>query len=130
MADSLLRPAQQRSPRLAPAGLAAVRVLLFVLVAEHAFSLFTPPYGIGVPQAFHLSFGLFYAWLAVKLFSGRPWTRVLVTVLLAIQFVGRFFVFAFIDNPWIRLLLIMGAVVTIVVVWMLWFVRPVRAFFR
>ncbi|MGI5520159.1 hypothetical protein ACQEUX_04320 [Micromonospora sp. CA-259024] len=130
MADARVHPAQDRPPRLAPTGLVVVRALLFVLVAEHAFSLFTPPYGIGVPQAFHLSFGLLYAWLAVKLLDGRPWTRVLVTVLLAVQFVGRIVVFALIDNPWIRLLLIVGAVLTIAVVWLLWIVRPVRVFFR
>lgn len=113
-----------------PTGLVVARVLLFILVAEHAFALFTPPYGIGVPQAFHLSFGILYAWLAVKLPDGRPWVRVLVTVLLAVQFVGRIVVFTVIDDPWIRLLLIIGAALTITVVYLLWFCRPVRGVFR
>ncbi|PWR13577.1 hypothetical protein DKT68_00890 [Micromonospora acroterricola] len=60
----------------------------------------------------------------MKPYGGRPWTRVLVTVLLAVQLLGRFFVFTFIDDLWIRLLLIAAAVITVAVVWLLWIVRP------
>ncbi|GIG89960.1 hypothetical protein [Plantactinospora endophytica] len=104
-------------------------VLTWVLVLEHLYALVTPPYQLGVEHAFHLSFGIAYAWLALRLPAGRPWHRNLLTILLAVQFVGRFFVFAAIPDTWIRISLIPGALVTLVLVTLLWVARrpPVPA---
>jgi len=96
-----------------------MRALLWILVAEHAFALATPPYQPGVEHAFHLVFGLLYAWLALRL-PGERRHRILLTVLLGIQFAGRFVVFALIEEPWIRASLIPGALITIVLVALLW----------
>ncbi|MBE1491342.1 hypothetical protein [Plantactinospora soyae] len=95
-------------------------ILLWVLVVEHLYALVTPPYQLGVEHAFHLSFGVAYAWLALGSRFGRGWRRVLLTVLLGIQFIGRFFVFALITEPWIRASLVPGALLTIVLVALLW----------
>ncbi|GAA3776176.1 hypothetical protein GCM10022225_75240 [Plantactinospora mayteni] len=108
-----VRPATNPRPRI-------VIVLTWTLVLEHLYALVTPPYQLGVEHAFHLSFGIAYAWLALRLPAGRPWQRNLLTILLAVQFVGRFFVFAAIPETWIRVSLIPGALVTLVLVTLLW----------
>lgn len=112
-----------------PAGLAPARVLLLFLVVEHAFALVSPPYELGVSQAFHLSFGVLYALLVVKLATGRPWTRNLVTGLLLTQFIGRFLVFATATETWIKMILIPGTVAALAIFWLLWRSPQVRAFF-
>jgi hypothetical protein len=67
---------------------------IVVLVAEHLFALAAPPYGLGVPQLFHLSFGGLYAWLAVMVHAGKGWALILLTALLATQSIGRVPVYA------------------------------------
>jgi hypothetical protein len=94
--------------------------LVWVLVLEHLYALVTPPYELGIEHAFHFTFGVAYAWLALRLSAGRRWHRVLLTVLLGIQFVGRFFVFAAFTDTVIRVSLVPGALITLVVVWLLW----------
>ncbi|MGI5148684.1 hypothetical protein ACQEVC_20275 [Plantactinospora sp. CA-294935] len=95
-------------------------VLTWMLVLEHLYALVTPPYELGIEHGFHLSFGIAYAWLALRLRTARPWQRTLLTVLLAVQFVGRFFVFAAIPETWVRVSLVPGALVTLVLVALLW----------
>ncbi|MFC6016075.1 hypothetical protein ACFP2T_07700 [Plantactinospora solaniradicis] len=108
------RPEAARSRRDLPT------ILLGVLVLEHLYALVTPPYELGVPHAFHLSFGIAYAWLALGSRFGQGWRRVLLTVLLAIQFIGRFFVFVLVTETWIRMSLVPGALITLVLVALLW----------
>lgn len=108
------RPEAAR-PRRDPA-----TILLWVLVLEHLYALVTPPYELGVAHGFHLSFGIAYAWLAWGSRFGQGWRRVLLTVLLAIQFIGRFFVFALITDTWIRASLVPGALITLVLIALLW----------
>jgi hypothetical protein len=102
----------------------ALTVLLWALVVEHLYALVTPPYQLGIEHGFHLTFGLAYAWLARRLPAARRWHRVLLTVLLSIQFVGRFVVFAVFPDTRIRISLVPGAVITIVVVALLWRRQP------
>ena len=61
---------------------------IIVLVAEHLFALATPPYGLGVAQLFHLTFGGLYAWLAAMVHAGKGWALILLTALLATQSIG------------------------------------------
>ncbi|MBF9132356.1 hypothetical protein I0C86_25905 [Plantactinospora sp. S1510] len=95
-------------------------ILLWVLVLEHLYALVTPPYEVGVEHGFHLSFGIAYAWLALGSRFDRGWRRALLTALLAIQFIGRFFVFALITDTWIRASLVPGALITLVLIALLW----------
>ncbi|MEE6260741.1 hypothetical protein [Plantactinospora sonchi] len=117
-------PAPVRAPAAPSRRLRVAAVLVWVLVVEHAFALVTPPYELGVEHAFHLTFGAAYAWLALRLPTGRRAHRALLTVLLGIQLVGRCVVFTLIPDTWIRALLVLGALLTVVVVTMLW--RPTR----
>lgn len=94
--------------------------LVWVLVLEHLFALVTPPYEVGVEHAFHLGLGVAYAWLAVRLGAGKRWSRVLLTALLGVQFIGRFFFYAAIPETWIRVSLVPGALITVAVVALLW----------
>ncbi|MEU8082814.1 hypothetical protein AB0B57_04155 [Micromonospora sp. NPDC049101] len=94
--------------------------LTWALVVEHMYALVTPPYELGIPHAFHLSFGIAYAWLALRLRAGRRWHRVLLTALLGVQLVGRFFVFAAITDTWVRAILVLGALLTIAIATLLW----------
>ncbi|MEQ4304525.1 hypothetical protein ABNF97_24640, partial [Plantactinospora sp. B6F1] len=88
-------------------------VLTWALVVEHLYALVTPPYELGIEHAFHLSFGVAYAWLALRLPAGRRWQRNLLTILLGVQFVGRFFVFAAIPDPTTRIIITLGALTTL-----------------
>jgi hypothetical protein len=103
-----------------------------VLVAEHLFALATPPYGLGVPQLFHLSFGGLYAWLGVMVHAGKGWALILLTALLATQSIGRVPVYVAEDRRHARLLrglLAAGLVVTLIAVGLLWLPPSSRAYF-
>lgn len=105
---------------------------IIVLVAEHLFALATPPYGLGVPQLFHLSFGGLYAWLAVMVHAGKGWALILLTALLATQSIGRVPVYVTEDRRYARLLrglLVAGFAVTLIVVLLLWLPPSSRAYF-
>jgi hypothetical protein len=105
---------------------------IVVLVAEHLFALATPPYGLGVPQLFHLTFGGLYAWLAVMVHAGKGWALILLTALLAIQSIGRVPVYLAEDRRSARLLralLVAGFVVTLIAVGLLWLPPSSRDYF-
>jgi hypothetical protein len=105
---------------------------IIVLLAEHLFALATPPYGLGVPQLFHLSFGGLYAWLAVMVHAGKGWALILLTALLATQSIGRVPVYLAENRRHARLLralLVAGFVVTIIAVGLLWLPPSSRAYF-
>jgi hypothetical protein len=105
---------------------------ILVLVAEHLFALATPPYGLGVPQLFHLSFGGLYAWLAAMVHAGKGWALILLTALLATQSIGRVPVYVTEDRRHARLLrglLVAGFVVTLIAVLLLWLPPSSRAYF-
>jgi hypothetical protein len=105
---------------------------IIVLVAEHLFALATPPYGLGVPQLFHLSFGGLYAWLAAMVHAGKGWALILLTALLATQSIGRVPVYVTEDRRYARLLrglLVAGFAVTLIAVLLLWLPPSSRAYF-
>ena len=105
---------------------------IIVLVAEHLFALATPPYGLGVPQLFHLAFGGLYAWLATMVHAGTGWALVLLTALLATQSIGRVPVYLAEDRRSARLLralLVAGFAVTLIAVGLLWLPRSSRDYF-
>jgi hypothetical protein len=105
---------------------------IIVLVAEHLFALATPPYGLGVPQLFHLSFGGLYAWLAAMVHAGKGWALILLTALLATQSIGRVPVYLAEDRRSARLLralLVAGFVVTLIAVGLLWLPPSSRDYF-
>lgn len=105
---------------------------IIVLVAEHIFALATPPYGLGVPQLFHLTFGGLYAWLAAMVHTGKGWALILLTALLATQSIGRVPVYVAEDRRYARLLralLVAGFVVTLIVVLLLWLPQSSREYF-
>jgi hypothetical protein len=105
---------------------------IVVLVAEHLFALATPPYGLGVPQLFHLSFGGLYAWLAVMVHAGKGWALILLTALLATQSIGRVPVYLAEDRRYARLLragLVAGFAVTLIAVGLLWLPPSSREYF-
>jgi hypothetical protein len=105
---------------------------IIVLVAEHLFALATPPYGLGVSQLFHLSFGGLYAWLAMMVHAGRGWALVLLTALLATQSIGRVPVYLAEDRRYARLLralLVAGFAVTLTAVGLLWLPPSSRDYF-
>jgi hypothetical protein len=91
-------------------------------VAEHIFTLATPPYGLHVPLLFHLTFGSLYTWLAVMVHAGTGWALILLTTLLATQSIGRVVVYLAEDRRHARLLkalLVAGFVVTLITVLLL-----------
>jgi hypothetical protein len=105
---------------------------IVVLVAEHLFALATPPYGLGVPQLFHLTFGGLYAWLAGMVHAGKGWALILLTALLATQSIGRVPVYLAEDRRHARLLralLVAGFVVTLIAVGLLWLPPSSRTYF-
>jgi hypothetical protein len=105
---------------------------ILVLVAEHLFALATPPYGLGVPQLFHLTFGSLYAWLAATVHAGKGWALLLLTALLATQSIGRVPVYLAEDRRSARLLralLVAGFAVTLVAMGLLWLPRSSREYF-
>jgi hypothetical protein len=105
---------------------------IIVLVAEHLFALATPPYGLGVPQLFHLSFGGLYAWLAAMVHAGKGWALILLTALLATQSIGRVPVYLAENRRYARLLrglLAAGFVVTLIAVLLLWLPPSSREYF-
>ncbi|MGC4813251.1 hypothetical protein ACLQ29_22215 [Micromonospora sp. DT228] len=107
-------------PKGRSARLRTVIALTWALVVEHTYALVTPPYEFGIPHAFHLSFGIAYAWLALRLHACRRSDQVLLTALLGVQLVGRFFVFAAITHTWVRVILVLGALLTIAIAALLW----------
>ena len=105
---------------------------ILVLVAEHLFALATPPYGLGVPQLFHLSFGGLYAWLAAMVHAGKGWALILLTALLATQSIGRVPVYLAEDRHYARLLralLVAGFAITLIAVLLLWLPPSSRDYF-
>ncbi|WP_344902718.1 hypothetical protein [Actinomadura meridiana] len=59
----------------------------FVLLAGHLFALVYPPHVLA--DIFHVVWGAAFCGLAVLLRSPRNWVRVLLSGLIAIQFVGK-----------------------------------------
>ncbi|SNT53958.1 hypothetical protein SAMN05443665_104112 [Actinomadura meyerae] len=90
-----------------------------VLLVGHVFAWLYPPQGL--TDVFHLVWGVAYAWLALLLRRPRPWARAWLTGLLAVQFTGRFVVFAVNDDDvLLRTLVVIGWLVTLAVFILLW----------
>jgi hypothetical protein len=105
---------------------------IIVLVAEHLFALATPPYGLGVPQLFHLTFGGLYAWLAAMVHAGTGWALILLTALLATQSIGRVPVYLAEDRRYawlLRALLVTGFAITLTGLLLLWLPQSSREYF-
>ncbi|MBW4717985.1 hypothetical protein [Saccharothrix obliqua] len=107
---------------VAAAGIGAHAFNHLTVVVEDVWRL------VATPEAATLNPGTFYhpvsavlyVWLAAKVHSGRRWSRVAITVLLAFQAIGRSFVFAAYPAVEVRADLVCGWALSAVVLCLLW----------
>ncbi len=78
---------------------------------------------------YHPISAVLYGWLAVVVYRGRNWGRIAITVLLASQFVGRYFVFMAYPTIEARAELVTGWVLSLAVLFLLWWPKPARVHF-
>ncbi|MBF6348555.1 MULTISPECIES: hypothetical protein [Nocardia] len=97
---------------------------------NHLIVPLIPPTSWHVGTVYHLISAPLYAALLVPLLRGRNWARVLVTVLLACQFGGRFVVWLLFPGTAVHLALLAGWTLSVVVLAALWVPRSARAYFR
>lgn len=97
---------------------------LWGLLADPAHAHFNPG------NIYHPLSAPLYAWLAVMIWRGRGWARVLMTISLAGQFAGRFVVFFAFPQPQARADLLGGWLVSTAVLILLWAAPPTREYFR
>ncbi len=71
-----------------------------------------------------------YVWLATAVHSGRNWARIAITVSLAFQAVGRYFVFFAYPTIEVRADLVSGYALSVVVLALLWLPAAARRHFR
>ncbi|MFG1790374.1 hypothetical protein [Nocardia sp. NPDC049149] len=108
--------------------IAAIGVLFHAI--NHVLVLVLSPFSWNVGTVFHVINAPLYAALVLPLLHGRNWTRVLITFLLACQFLGRFVVWVMFPSAGVHLALIAGWVLTIVVLSLLWATTSSRRHFR
>ncbi|MCM6778206.1 hypothetical protein NDR87_32460 [Nocardia sp. CDC159] len=97
---------------------------------NHLIVLLIPPVGMNPGTVYHLIGAPVYAALVLPLLRGRNWARILITVLLGFQFVGRFVVWALFPETGAHLALILGWTISIITLTLLWAPRASRAHFR
>jgi hypothetical protein len=78
---------------------------------------------------YHPISAVLYVWLAVAVHSGRNWARIAITVLLAGQAVGRYFIFFAYPTIEVRADLVSGYALSAVVLALLWIPATVRRHF-
>ncbi|CAL9520171.1 hypothetical protein SUDANB95_03784 [Actinosynnema sp. ALI-1.44] len=78
---------------------------------------------------YHPISAVLYAWLAARVLSGRNRARVVITVLLASQAVGRYFVFVSYPEVEVRADLVSGWALSAVVLGVLWGAASARTYF-
>jgi hypothetical protein len=79
---------------------------------------------------YHPVCAVLYVWLATAVHSGRNRARIAITVLLACQAVGRYFVFFAYPTIEVRADLVSGYALSAVVLTLLWIPASVRRHFR
>ncbi|MFI6871326.1 hypothetical protein [Nocardia sp. NPDC050406] len=109
--------------RLAAAGIA-------VHAVNHIVVLLIPPVGWNVGTVYHLIGAPLYAVLALQVWRGREWARIVITVLLGCQFAGRFVVWAIWPEAGVHAMLIAGWTLSLCVLALLWIPRATREYFR
>ncbi len=112
-----------RSPL--PVRIAALGVGIHAI--DHILVVLIPPLGVNPGTLYHLISAPIYAALILPLLRGRAWSRILITVLLACQFLGRFIVWILFPQTGAHLALVFGWTISIVVLVLLW---ASRAHFR
>lgn len=97
---------------------------------NHVIVPLIPPVGWNVGTFYHLLMAPVYAALILPLLRGRNWARILITVLLACQFGGRFVVWAMWPEVGVQAMLVFGWTLSLIVLTALWIPRSAREHFR
>lgn len=129
-------------PSLARSGAPPGAVVAAVGIGVHAFNHVTvvvqdvwrfiaEPAAAGVNPGtiYHPISAVLYVWLAVGVHSGRWWARLAITVLLAFQAVGRYFVFVSYPEVEVRADLVSGWALSAVILTLLWVPASMKAHF-
>lgn len=88
-----------------------------------------PPISWNVGTFYHLITAPVYAALLLPLLRGRNWARIVMTVELGCQFLGRFVVWVLFPSTGAHLALIAGWTISIVVLVLLWLPHASREHF-
>ncbi|MFE9579215.1 hypothetical protein ACFYO1_22710 [Nocardia sp. NPDC006044] len=97
---------------------------------NHVLVLVLSPFSWNVGTVFHLIHAPLYAALVWPVLRGKNWARILITVLLGGQFIGRFVVWVMFPSAGAHLALIGGWALSIVVLTLLWAPGTSRRYFR
>lgn len=112
--------------KLAPVAVRWAAAGTMIEVVQHGVALCVPPHPTA--DLFHAVSGPLYAWLALMVLRGRNWVRVTITVLLAVQGVGRVIVFAG-GSTWVQAGNVVGWAVSLAIVALLWWPPSSRRHF-
>ncbi|MBB5958062.1 hypothetical protein FHS29_004670 [Saccharothrix tamanrassetensis] len=93
------------------------------VVVQDVWRLIATPEAAGFNPGtvYHPISAVLYVWLATTVHSGRNAGRIAITVLLAFQAVGRYFVFVSYPEVEVRADLVTGWALSAVVLFLLWF---------
>ncbi|MGO1052514.1 hypothetical protein [Crossiella sp. CA198] len=129
-------PATRVSPppwvAVAAAGIATHAFNHVSTVVQDVWRLIESPAAAGFNPGtiYHPISAVLYLWLAAMVYQGRNWGRVVITIQLAGQFVGRYFIWMAYPALEVRADLATGWALSTVVLFLLWAPGSSRRYFR
>ncbi len=116
---------------IAAAGIATHAFNHVTVVVEDVWRLIATPEAatFNPGTIYHPVSAVLYVWLAWMVHAGRNWARVLITVQLAFQAVGRYFVFVSYPEVEVRADLTTGWALSAAVLCLLWIPATARGHF-